>query len=414
MANADAARALLKTRYCHSDIYVGSPLQLCAAGLVRTDQLPGLPGMAKVRATYFLTDGVPVPHGCSSCELTFCVERISSARYSVSVDVCDEEVERRKALIEASGELPLDLPGAAAAVEQKPPAWTPSGWSFRRWRISDERYVFVASIEQLKTSGLMGDQPLPVVDGSKRKRVSFCSERFGWVSMAQRSAGSFFVFLHAPREIRFADYQVTESEWAVTHKGTKEQLHARGLGVGLGFPGEPGCNRRKVTTFDSQTGAEVCFALLSRSEWCGDVPRFEVTAQRSEGEKEAFKRAKRVSPDAIKAKRDLAAMPKSAQDFRLGLIDSMRSWIRAVLAGAISPPEWHGYTLDSDAVEEIHASFDAVVEAIAAAPVKFDPTVHAQVAQQYRAAIAAADKPFQAQVAALARPNLQILGGVSQ
>lgn len=55
---------LLKMRDCHTDIYVGTEEQLCAAGLVKPGQFPGHSGMPKVRATYFLSDGIPAQHGC--------------------------------------------------------------------------------------------------------------------------------------------------------------------------------------------------------------------------------------------------------------------------------------------------------------------------------------------------------------
>ena len=51
-------------RDCHTDIYVGTEEQLCAAGLVKPGQFPGHSGMPKVRATYFLSDGIPAQHGC--------------------------------------------------------------------------------------------------------------------------------------------------------------------------------------------------------------------------------------------------------------------------------------------------------------------------------------------------------------
>jgi len=92
----------------------------------------------------------------------------------------------------------------------------------------------------------------------------------------------------------------------------------------------------------------------------------------------------------------------------------MRMMARISLEQALEPALWHGYTLDEDAVGEIQASFDAVVEAVIGARVKFDSALHAEIAQKYRATIAAADKAFQSQFASLVCPNPRILEGGAQ
>ena len=107
-------------------------------------------------------------------------------------------------------------------------------------------------------------------------------------------------------------------------------------------------------------------------------------------------------------------MPSSADDFRAHLVDSMRMMARINLDIAIKPATYHGYTLDEDAVGEIHSSFDAVVDAVIGARVNFDSALHAEIAQKYRAEIAAADQAFQAQFETLVRPNPRILEGGAQ
>lgn len=118
--------------------------------------------------------------------------------------------------------------------------------------------------------------------------------------------------------------------------------------------------------------------------------------------------------EADLARRNLASMPGSADDFRAQLVDSMRVMARISLDSAIKPATYHGYTLEEDAIGEIHASFDAVVEAVVGARVKFDSARHAEIAQKYRAQIAAADHAFQAQFETLVRPNPRILEGGAQ
>ena len=49
---------------------------------------------------------------------------------------------------------------------------------------------------------------------------------------------------------RAACVTYTECDWGDLIEGTKDQLQALGLGVGLGFPGEPGCPRRELVVRD--------------------------------------------------------------------------------------------------------------------------------------------------------------------
>lgn len=147
MAEANATRALLKSRYRHSDGYVGTAEQLCACGLVRPDQFPGQPGRGKVRATYFVADGQPAPHGTSMFELTYTVQQVSARRFSVYVSVSDQEAKRRETVPEDKGRLPLDLPDTPTIEAPAAPTWAPIGFVFLRQREHD--YVFEASVENL-------------------------------------------------------------------------------------------------------------------------------------------------------------------------------------------------------------------------------------------------------------------------
>ena len=51
---------------------------------------------------------------------------------------------------------------------------------------------------------------------------------------------------------RAACVTYTECDWGDLIEGTKDQLQALGLGVGLGFPGEPGCPRRELVVRDTR------------------------------------------------------------------------------------------------------------------------------------------------------------------
>jgi len=195
-----------------------------------------------------------------------------------------------------------------------------------------------------------------------------------------------------------AAVSVRESCW----RGTKEQLKAHGIHLDGPWPHEPG-GKRWAQAKDSR-GYKTNITHFS-AIWPGlYLAKIEIPY-------EVRKRRDNISQNAELAKRSLESMFDTADDFRAHLIDIMRIGVQTALAEAIKPANWHGYTLDLDGIDEIHESFDAVVDAVAAARVHFDPALHAKIAQAYRAQIAGADDAFQAQFETLVRPNPQILEG---
>lgn len=46
------------------------------------------------------------------------------------------------------------------------------------------------------------------------------------------------------------EYEYLECAWGDVISGSKEVLMRMGIGAGIGFPGDPGCNKRKVSTTD--------------------------------------------------------------------------------------------------------------------------------------------------------------------
>lgn len=96
----DAAKEIFpgvrKREYCWGDIYAGRAEALAAAGLVRTEQLPGQPGMRKT-SVRFLPDGT-VFSGPPTANLLNCpkqIRRISQSIYEVRIEVSPEEADRR-------------------------------------------------------------------------------------------------------------------------------------------------------------------------------------------------------------------------------------------------------------------------------------------------------------------------------
>jgi hypothetical protein len=236
----------------------------------------------------------------------------------------------------------------------------------------------------------MESQALPASEGERAKSVRFRSLQFGWVAVVQRTARTFFVVLNSPREIRYADYQAHDYGSTVYHKGTKQQLQARGLAVGIGFPGEPGCHARKVAVPTEQAGVELRIELLHPSEWFGEVPRFEVTARRSEAEQEALKKAKREA-DAEKARIErLKTMPATPDKFREEVAQTF--WSLANITKAQMQAK-DGYRFTSEVVDDFT---DAITEAYWA--IKNGAAVGASPRQKYQqvmCASARADKPLQ-------------------
>lgn len=202
--------------------------------------------------------------------------------------------------------------------------------------------------------------------------------------------------------------------------GTKQQLQAHGIQLTGPWPSEPGGKERYAVTRDSR-GYKTNITRFS-SIWAGaylaciQIPyevwgaKFERKSKPISTDADAEAAQRNVQRNVAAARRNLAEVPTSADDFRRHVVQRMREMIRIPLDLALEPADYHGgYTLDEDAVGEIHASFDAVVEAVVGARVKFDQARHTAIIQRYRAAIAAGDQTFQAQVAALTRPNPRIL-----
>ena len=351
MAKADATRALLKTRYRHSDEYVGTADQLCACGLVRPGQFPGQPGVGKVAATYFLADGQPARSGHSALEPTYVLHRLGSTRYSVRVAVCDQEEKRRGAFNYVKGTLPLNLPGTQLCEALEGPSWAPAGFVFRcrRERSNVDDYVFNASVEDLRASNLMDGQPLPGIEDARHKTVQLRSPRFGHIIVAQRAAQTFIVTLQAPSEIRNADYEARDCDWGALHYGTKRQLQERGLGVGIGFPGEPGCNRRQLTALAPNGKSAMRVELLHRSDWHGEVPRYMLSVDRTEAELESLKKVKRDADNEQLRLQTLKSMPATPEKFRDAVADIF--WAGVSVAKAHMQAK-DGYRFAPDVVDE--------------------------------------------------------------
>lgn len=92
---------LRKFEYCWFDEYTGTANDLVSAGLVRLDQLPGKPGMRKVRVRIFPDGTLPAGprtnnHAENHMPGARCIERASLSTYRISIVVSEDEKERRR------------------------------------------------------------------------------------------------------------------------------------------------------------------------------------------------------------------------------------------------------------------------------------------------------------------------------
>jgi len=98
---APTANGLKRREYTWFDEYIGTAEALASAGLVRIDQLPGQPGMRKVRVT-ILPDG-SLPSGGPTANNRQArlpgarwIERASASSYRVNIVVTEDEKARRR------------------------------------------------------------------------------------------------------------------------------------------------------------------------------------------------------------------------------------------------------------------------------------------------------------------------------
>lgn len=206
-----------------------------------------------------------------------------------------------------------------------------------------------------------------------------------------------------------------QSDMSEKWLGTKQQLLELGIHLDRPWPSEPGGKDRSDRGLDWR-GYKSSIAPYSRV-WPGlfeveiNIP-YEVWGRKMHGSREAAERDESLQ----RARRTLAAIPESPDEFRMETISTIRSYMRIVLDWSSTAREhfYHGYSFTDDALEAIQCSFDAVAEAIAEATVTFDTEKHDTYVQSVRAEIAALDPDFQKQISQLTKPNFRILKGDAQ
>ena len=194
------------------------------------------------------------------------------------------------------------------------------------------------------------------------------------------------------------------SDTGETWRGTKDQLLAHGIKPcreHQPWPFEPGA-KKWIRAKDSR--GYNCTITRFAPLWPGlyeahiTIP-FSVWGKQREHE--------RTDPEV--AQRSLEAMPKTADEFRVRVVQWMRRDLRNTLDLFTKLQDWHGFTLAEGVFDEVEEAFDAVVAVFEHAEVRFDAARHAEIAQGYRAQIAAGDPAFQAKLSWLTRAKPALL-----
>lgn len=214
------------------------------------------------------------------------------------------------------------------------------------------------------------------------------------------------------------------------YKGTKEQLVAAGLAPAELFPGEPGMPLASVMLWPRGTArgsgysipGRLCLSRNPSGVFTASLTVAEVEQQRRQAADDACRALRRVEGEkeraalerakaAQTAKDSLARMLTSDAAYRRHLIEGLRNLFALLIDNTATPSTWHAFTIDDASRDDIYASFDAVVEAVAGANVRFDAEHHHAIAQGYRATVAAGDAAFQSKVADLVSFVPQMVDG---
>lgn len=202
------------------------------------------------------------------------------------------------------------------------PGWTPAGFRLVRAynATADSHALFEASAEDIIASGIAAGSPLPGLPGGRKRRCSMATRRWGLTEINLQRDGSYLMQLRPPSEVRYAAMNVHDCGHSIYTRGTKQQLQAAGIGVGIEFPGEPHANKRKCTVRES-SGRTYTLTLAYRGDWCGDVPRYLAHETRSEHEIEQIKRATERRQWCERVARN---GPNSPDEFRQAVSDAVK------------------------------------------------------------------------------------------
>ena len=213
--------------------------------------------------------------------------------------------------------------------------------------------------------------------------------------------------------------------------GSGDDLVSEGLIRHDQLPGQPGCGKMVCTYVDGVLQSQGSHG--GKGERCLKVrrlgkDRFEVSkglaeqeskrrlnvwhAERTARELASAKQAE-VVLEATRARRDMKAMPSSGDEFRRNLIRDCQTMLNATVNSAVKAKPWHGYTITEEARGDILMSFDAIVEAILNADVRFDRVRHDAATREHLNALMASEPQIQSHLQRLVQPNPSLLAGAA-
>ena len=211
-----------------------------------------------------------------------------------------------------------------------------------------------------------------------------------------------------------------KTPWFDRYTGTSVALVAAGLVRPEQLPGAPGMPKAGVTFYNGRRPAkgvprvkdETYVNIVAVSRELFDVRRGlnakEHAARLAEHDAErAASRA--ISAAAAEAERrarnerwlrarmgerTLQSMASSTQEYRDKEADSLRRFVDIAIGG-LQPNTQSGYCLEADAVDQLIALRDQMLQVVAEACVVFDPVRHKGITQSCRAVVARDDAGFQ-------------------
>lgn len=175
----------------------------------------------------------------------------------------------------------------------------------------------------------------------------------------------------------------SEYTWADELVGTKEQIQAAGIGVGVAFPGEPGAQPRQITVLDPR-GYK---ARIARAfKWLG-AGRYRVEIKLPEAERERRREAWAVQ-DKLRVTREkadaagmrveewaLRGVPESIDEYRantLGWVEGSLEMIGSRCAGR------YGYSFDAASLSRLAALAAGIKAVVEQGRIAFNAAEHEQ------------------------------------
>lgn len=438
--------SITKTEHAEYDTYQGLAAELIECGIVRADQLPGLPGHGKTAVTFW--QGRAMARGeRAKRDETFLNVWGSGSFLSVSVGLSPAVLSARAA---ASREK------QAQETAGKPMEYTDSWWGEN----------ITGKKAELQAMGIGAGLLFPGEEGGPQRAFTTLDPRGLKVQISTSYDGRYTAKIHfadrpesphwsgGERKPFAPEVLKREGTYSDCYYGSAEALVAAGLAQLHQLPGQPGCTRKVSSTVfpDGSMPKGACTATYSQGRQPGakNIKRAsksnyeisvvlsdEVQERRKHGSKladaaftekmEALPRPPRLPVPAgmhVKqartqqpadpvdvAKRALREMADSEEDFLSDVVSDLRGWIahRCKVHGLAS--ELHGYAIDEGSIMTINMAFDAIAEAVMQAGVTFDKVKHQEIAGKYMAEIAKHDASFQSKLFKLTLPTLELVEG---